>query len=338
MDAGVTTPSPYAAGLAHMDTRLQALAGRQGGTFAAAEALATGVTEQDLHRAVVSGELVRVRRRAYVSAGVWHTADPHERYRLTCLAIARTRPGDALSHHAALALHGLPLWGHDPARVDMVTEVRQGVRRGVVRLHPDESVERVFIDGLPVVSAARAVVRTALTMGRDCAVVAGDAALRRGLVTEDELLAEVARVTPHQGRGRALDAVVRMDMRAESVGESRTRLVLDDLNVAHESQVVIRDAHGRFVARVDFLVEGVVVEFDGRMKYGRRRDQDDGQEAGDVVWLEKRREDAIRRQGHPVERVVWSELERPGLIGARIRQARSLVTRPVTDERRRPSA
>lgn len=332
---GFVSPAPpYAAGLAPMDPRLQALAGRQGGAFSAAEALATGITELDLHRAVGSGDLVRVRRRAYVAATVWRAAGADERYRLTCLAIARTRPGDALSHHAALVLHGLPLWAHDPARIDLVTEVRQGMRRGVIRLHPDEGVDRVLVDGLPVVSAARAIVRTALTMGRDCAVVAGDAALRRGLVTVDGLLAEVALVTPHQGRGRALDAVLMMDKRAESVGESRTRLVLDDLNLAHESQVVIRDADGRFVARVDFLVDGVVLEFDGRVKYGRTRDLDDGQEPGEVVWLEKRREDAIRRQGHPVERVVWSELERPGLIGSRIRQARRLVTRPVADEQR----
>lgn len=45
-----------------------------------------------------------------------------------------------------------------------------------------------------------------------------------------------------------------MDPLAESVGESRTRLVLDDLGMAQESQVVIRDALGVFVARVDFLV------------------------------------------------------------------------------------
>ena len=109
-------------------------------------------------------------------------------------------------------------------------------------------------------------------MGRDCAVVAGDAALRAGLVTHDELMAEVALVSPHQGRGRALDAILAMDERAESVGESRTRLLLDDLGLSHDSQVVILDAHGRFVARVDFLVEGVVLEFDGRLKYRRARD------------------------------------------------------------------
>ncbi|HKX69027.1 MAG TPA: hypothetical protein VJN29_17565 [Intrasporangium sp.] len=322
-----------------MDRRLQALAGTQGGTFSAAEALAVGLTSAELHRAVGSRELVPVRRRAYVTAVVWAAAAAEERYRLACCAIARTRPDDALSHHAALALLGLPLWGHDPTRVDLVTAVRQGVRRGSTWLHPDEQVDTIVVDGLRVVSPARAIVRTALTMGRDCAVVAGDAALHRRLVTLEELLAEVARVTPHQGRTRALEAVLAMDRKAESVGESRTRLIFVDLGLAHESQVVITGQAGAFVARVDFLVEGVVVEFDGRTKYGRARDEDDGTVAdpGQVVWLEKRREDAIRREGHPVERIVWDELARPGLIGARIRRARVQVKRPQADDER-PSA
>jgi hypothetical protein len=163
-------------------------------------------------------------------------------------------------------------------------------------------------------------------MGRDCSVVAGDAALHRGLVTIDELLGEVAALSPHQGRARAFEAVVAMDEKCESVGESRTRLALLDLGFRPESQVVITDSAGRFIARVDFLVEGVVVEFDGRVKYSRARDCEEGvADPGQVVWLEKRREDAIRRSGHPVERVIWRELDRPGQIGARVRAARTLV-------------
>jgi hypothetical protein len=132
-------------------------------------------------------------------------------------------------------------------------------------------------------------------MGRECAVVAGDAALHAGLVTTADLLAEVALVTPHEGRERAFEAVRQMGGKAESVGESRTRLVLADLNLTWKSQFVITDASGHFVARVDFLVEGVVLEFDGRVTYER------------------------------LERVVWDDLERPGLIGRRIREARSAV-------------
>lgn len=309
-----------------MDMRLQALAGSQAGTFSAAEAQRVGVRPSDLKTAVRGGDLVRVRRGAYVDGTRWRRAGPEERYRLAATAIARTRPDDALSHHAALALRGLPLWAYDPERVDLVADVSQGVRRDRLRLHPAAGVPVETVGGLGAVSAARAVVRTALTMGRECAVVAGDAALHAGLVTTADLLAEVALVTPHEGRERAFEAVRQMDGKAESVGESRTRLALADLNLTWESQFVITDASGHFVARVDFLVEGVVLEFDGRVKYERQRDDEgDAVHPGQVVWLEKQREDRIRRLGHPVERVVWDELDRPGLIGRRIREARSAV-------------
>ncbi|HET8595873.1 MAG TPA: hypothetical protein VFM07_11545, partial [Intrasporangium sp.] len=126
--------------------------------------------------------------------------------------------------------------------------------------HPAAGVELTDVGGVQAVPVARAVVRTALTMGTAAAVVAGDAALHSGLVTPNELLAEVALLSAHEGRQRALDALHRMDTAAESVAE--------------------------------------------------------------VVWLEKRREDRIRRLGHPVERLVWEELAAPGLVGERIRAKR----------------
>jgi hypothetical protein len=303
--------------LLHMDARLRALAGRQDGAFSSAQAAALGVDPSELRRAVRCAELVRPRRAAYVDGSRWADADADERFRLLVRAVAQSREGDVVSHHAALALHDLPLWDHDLQRVDLLTDVGQSVRRAGVHLHPRDRARSLWVGPLPVVSVARAVVRTALTMGRDCAVVAGDAALHRGMVSVEELLAEVALVSPHEGRARALDAVMRMDELAESVGESRTRLILQDLGLAYESQVWITDAAGNEVARVDFLVEGVVLEFDGRVKY-----RAEGPDAGTIVWAEKRREDVIRRLGHPVERVIWVELDRPGLLGARIRAAR----------------
>jgi very-short-patch-repair endonuclease len=80
-------------------------------------------------------------------------------------------------------------------------------------------------------------------------------------------------------------------------------------------QVPIVDERGDFVARVDFLVNGtkVVVEFDGKVKYA----------AGDpkVLWLEKRREDRLRRLGYVVVRITWAQLERPGAVAAAVRAA-----------------
>lgn len=226
-----------------------------------------------------------------------------------------------------MAGHGLPLWAHDPERLDLVTQTRRGSSRNGLHLHPAAGCEVVGVDGVPVVTVARAIVRTALTMGVERAVVAGDAALHLGRATFDQMLSEVALLTPHEGRTRALECVLRMDEKCESPGESRTRLVVQDLGLDHESQVELRDEEGRLVARVDLLVEGVAVEFDGRLKYrAGDADPDDADAVGRVVWLEKRREDGIRRLGHPVERLLWSELDRPGLIGQRIRWARRLVT------------
>lgn len=160
-----------------MDQRLQALAGRQHGVFSAAEAVRLGVADTELRRAVRRGCAVRVRRGAYVESGIWRSAAPTERYRLGVLAVARTRPADVISHHAALAVHGLPLWQHDPNRIDLLAGIRQGVPRDGIHLHPRGGVGSIEVGGLAVTSVARAIVRTALTMGRACAVVAGDAAL-----------------------------------------------------------------------------------------------------------------------------------------------------------------
>jgi hypothetical protein len=310
-----------------MDTRVEALAGRQQGTFTIGEARALGVDDHVLRKAVADGLLVRVRRGAYVDGRLWAAADRAERYRLEVLAVARTRPGDSLSHHAALAIHGLPLWDFTSERIDLESDVGRVTSRRGITFHPRSEAPAVEASGVLVVPVARALIGVALTMGRACAVVAGDQALRLGLVTRQALVAEAALLTPHQGRRRAHEAVLAMDGQSESVREARTRLVLLDLGLQPLSQVVLRDAQGRFVARVDLMVEGVVVEFDGRVKYERRRDAEDGPDAqpAQVLWLEKRREDAIRRLGHPVERIIWSELDRPGLLGARLRSALDLV-------------
>lgn len=75
------------------------------------------------------------------------------------------------------------------------------------------------------------------------------------------------------------------------------------------TQFEVRHPDGRFVGRVDFgMVEhGVVGEFDGRVKYNRLLRP--GQSAGDVVFDEKRREDAIRDLGAQFVRWAWDDLD-----------------------------
>jgi very-short-patch-repair endonuclease len=66
--------------------------------------------------------------------------------------------------------------------------------------------------------------------------------------------------------------------------------------------------------RADFRVRGtrVLVEFDGAVKYSDPR----------ALFEEKQREDAIRRQGWVVVRIVWADLDHPERIVRLIDEAR----------------
>jgi hypothetical protein len=57
----------------------------------------------------------------------------------------------------------------------------------------------------------------------------------------------------------------------------------------------------------------VLVEFDGRVKY------DSGDQS--VLFDEKRREDALRRAGWIIVRLVWADLSSVGLVRDRLDQA-----------------
>ena len=80
-------------------------------------------------------------------------------------------------------------------------------------------------------------------------------------------------------------------------------------------QVEVRDGRGWLVGRVDFVVRGtkLIIEVDGKVKYA----------TGDpeVLWREKKREDALRALGYTVVRITWSDLERPGAVVAKVRAA-----------------
>jgi hypothetical protein len=117
--------------------------------------------------------------------------------------------------------------------------------------------------------------------------------------------------------------VAAADARSESVGESRSRVVLRRWGLAPSAvQFDVRSATGALVARTDFAWEDarLVGEFDGRVKYGRLLRP--GQEPGDAVFAEKRREDAVRDEEWHVVRWVWAELAEPHRLAAKVRRAR----------------
>jgi len=112
------------------------------------------------------------------------------------------------------------------------------------------------------------------------------------------------------------------DGRSESVGESRFRIFCLSAGLpAPELQVEIRNVTGSFVARSDFayLESGLLIEFDGMIKYGKRLL--DGHTPQEALVMEERREDHLRELGWHVLRVTWADLGAPALLETRIRAA-----------------
>ena len=92
-------------------------------------------------------------------------------------------------------------------------------------------------------------------------------------------------------------------------------------------QFEVRGEGGLLVARTDFAWEehGLLGEFDGRVKYGRLLRP--GQQPGDAVFEEKRREDAVREEGWGVTRWVWTDLAAGHVLAARVRRAQQRIRR-----------
>ena len=297
--------------------RLLPVAQARGGVLTTRQAASVGVDEHGLVSLRRSGALVRVRRDAYVLGEPWRAADPGGRLALRTRAVLAGRSdGAAASHEAALALHGLPLLRPVPEVVDLVSRVARVRTAGAVRRHPPTGIDPVVADGYRCVPVGTAVVQVTMRRGLVHGLVALDFALHAGRCGLEEVsgAAQALAVTARH-RGDCERLLLLADPACESVGETRTRLLLHDLGITTRSQVVVHDGDGAFVARVDLLAgDRVVVEFDGAVKY-------EGAEGRAALVAEKRREDALRALGFAVVRATWPDLDDPRRFVAELRRA-----------------
>jgi hypothetical protein len=288
------------------------------------EAVGTGWSDDELGRLVRAGELSRLRRGAYVN-GVLPASAATAHALLVRATLAGLRRPAVVSHQSAAVLHGLPLWDTPLDRVHVTrrppawNDTSGVLRCHVARLRGDEVIE---LDGTAVTDP----VRTALDLGRslphEAAVVVLDAAIHRGLLSQENLRARLFDIAGTPGSRSAARAVEFADGRSESVGESRSRVILHRWKLPPSAlQFEVWSAGGGFIGRSDFAWEEqrLVGEFDGRIKYGRLLRP--GQDPGDAVFQEKRREDAIRDEDWGVIRWVWPELQVPHRLAARVRRA-----------------
>jgi hypothetical protein len=288
------------------------------------EAVGTGWSDDELGRLVRAGELSRLRRGAYVN-GVLPPGAATAHALLVRATIAGLRRAAVVSHQSAAVLHGLPLWDtpldrvHATRRPPAYNDTSGVLRCHVARLRDDEVVE---VDGLAVTDPVRTALDLARSLPHEAAVVALDAALHRGLLSHQFLRARLLDIAGTPGSRSAARAIGFADGRSESVGESRSRVILHRWKLPPSAlQFEVQAADGGFVGRCDFAWEEqrLVGEFDGRIKYGRLLRP--GQEAGDAVFEEKRREDAIREEDWGVIRWVWSDLQVPHRLATRVRRA-----------------
>lgn len=287
--------------------------------------LATGLTDGELQRLRRNGALTTIRRGAYVPSGDERLREPAARHELRVRAtVPQLAAASVVSHVSAVVLHGLPVWSVPLARVHVTRDAGGGgrVSRGLhVHAGPLDQGEVADVGGIAVTSVARTVVDMARSVPFEQAVVVADAALAMRLVDAAALAVAQQRVAKWPGGPAARRVVAFADGGSESVGESRSRVALQQAELpVPVLQWEVRSGRGRLVGRVDFGWPELhtVGEFDGRVKYGRLLRP--GQDPGDAVFAEKRREDDLRAERLSVIRWTWADLDRFDPVTARLRR------------------
>lgn len=294
------------------------------------ELLASGASSSEVRHRVERGELVRLCKGVYVPRGEVPSGD--EARHLARVRAFAYRSDYVVSHVSAALLHGLPVGGADLSEVH-VTRTGLGGQRHESgrRVHAGLLDPRwcVTVDGMQVTTVGRTLVDLATVERLEVAVAAADAALQTKACRLDDIVAALDSVQGHPYSRRALTAILQVDGRAESPGETRTRLALNSSGMRldgalvprTELQISVFDERERFVGRADggYPELGVLWEYDGKGKYGALLNP--GQSPVDAVLAEKRREERLTELGWIVIRIDAADLRHPDRLIQRILSA-----------------
>jgi len=271
-------------------------------------------TARSMRRRTERGEFLRIGHGVSTPAQAFRDASEAARHRARIDAVlAASRLGLIVSHASAVVMHELPWFGPLPDRVALTDPTRDRAQR--LRFSDKvpargRDVATVLIDGVETTDLVTTAIDVALRSDRGHALVVLDAVLRRG-VDRHDLLAELESRPTRRGVQRVRALLELADGRIESAGESLALLVMHDLGLPRPELQHEFSVDGRCIARVDFWFpeQGVVVEFDGLVKY-RAGEVRGARTAEEVVISEKFREDAVRAVPgvRGLARLVWREV------------------------------
>lgn len=296
--------------------------------------VAGGFTGPQIEALCRVGALHRIRRGAYLPSEDWEALDVYAQHLLQAAELGHSLgPGAVLSHASAAVLHGLPVPDLDLSKVHVTWPASPG-RRTTTNTHPHRALlladEQTIHHGLLVTTPARTVYDVARSGSFQSAVALADAALHARLCTKEDLEAICASRAGWPGSAAAGRVAAFADGRAESVGESYSRIQMARIGLpSPDLQVEIRGHRGVLLGRVDFDLPdlGTVAEFDGRVKYDRYLKA--GQTPAEAVVEEKIREDRIRDTGRQMVRLVWEDLDRDAAVRRRFEAAALRAGRPI---------
>jgi hypothetical protein len=280
-------------------------------------AVQLGYDDNWLLRMRRAGAIVRIRQGAYVDAGVWKASDPVQRHLLKCRAVMMQYDDRvALSHASEHLRAGGPDRGLDLTNVHVTNLFGRGDRTqaGVIHHRGECRVGDVTRwEDHWITAAGRTAVDTAASVDLVTAVSILDWTLHQERSTRAELEHYVHSYMEFWPMTVGLPvALERSDGRSESVGETHSRLLLEDGGYHPEPQFAVHHPSGFLAGVVDLVLRelGLMVEFDGDIKYGRLLKP--GQTIADVIRAEREREKLLQElTGMWIIRLVWADLARP---------------------------
>ncbi|AMB59552.1 type IV toxin-antitoxin system AbiEi family antitoxin domain-containing protein [Microterricola viridarii] len=325
-----------------------------------------GLSSERIVQCLQRGLLRRVRPGVYVSGPLWAALWPEQQHRLLVRATLLLAEREwVVSHLSAAAMHGLGTIGGWPSTVHVSDpEARGGASSAHITVHRGApGPDTVLIDGILVTSLPRTLADVAASEPLSRAVPAIDAGLRmvresagtsgaaQGLAwrsaemgsaqsvaeegMRDHVHAELERAAPRRGYRQAELAIAFASGLAGSVGESLTRVRFHEhgFEIPELQVTLARSDAGE--ADLDFLWRGIrkAGEYDGKFKYTRGAIVKPGQDPGEIVFSEKRREDALRPQLNSMTRWVWDVVFPPLAFLRFTREAGVPLASPVRGRR-----